>query len=188
MPAGGVTGYAAINARVRVKYASLLSASDYAALSEAADFDALITVLKHTAYGPYLEAVKDKDLTPRRVTYELKGRLADSYKSIIQTAPGNTKPLVAQLYRFFEVDNLKAVLRGIVTGASWDRVRYVLFPIGEGTDIPAQEMLEAGSVASAGRPTSIRPTWSSNTWASTQTCSKSATSNRTVPSETYSPS
>ena len=149
MPGGGVTGYAAINARVRVKYATLLTPQDYAALSEAADFASLIGVLKHTAYGPYLDEVKDKDLTPRRAIYEIKGRLADSYRSIVQTAPENTKPLVAQLYRFFEVDNLKAVLRGIITGASWDRVRYVLFPLGENTVIPAQEMLEAGNIASA---------------------------------------
>jgi V/A-type H+-transporting ATPase subunit C len=149
MPSGGVSGYAAINARVRVKYATLLTAQDYASLSEAPDFASLIGQLKHTAYGPFLDTVKDKDLTARRATYEIRKRLAESYRSLVQTAPENTRPLVAQLYRFYEVDNLKAVLRGIVTGASWDRIRYVLFPLGDDPAVPAQAMVEAGNVAAA---------------------------------------
>jgi V/A-type H+/Na+-transporting ATPase subunit C len=149
MASGGVTGYAAINARVRVKYATLLGPQDYATLAETPDFAGLIAQLKHTAYEPYLETMKDKDFNPRRAEFEIKRRLADSYVSIIQTAPENTKPLVTHLYRFFEIDNLKAVLRGIVSGASWDRIRYVLFPLGSYSAIPAQAMVEAGNVAAA---------------------------------------
>ena len=59
------------------------------------------------------------------------------------------RPLLTQLYRHFEVDNLKAVLRGIVIGASWERVRYVLFPVGSTSSIPAEAMVETGSVAAA---------------------------------------
>ena len=58
----GVTDYAALNARVRVLYARLLNSISWAALFEANDFNALVTVLKRTDYGPYLESVKDKDL------------------------------------------------------------------------------------------------------------------------------
>ena len=61
-------------------------------------------------------------------------------------APDHAQPVLLQMFRYFEVDNLKAVLRGIVTGATWDRVRYVLFPLGKETVLPAQEMVEAGSV------------------------------------------
>ena len=61
----------------------------------------------------------------------------------------HTRPLLVQLYRSFEVDNLKAVLRGIVTGASWDRVSHVLFPYGPTTVLPAEAMLEAGNVSAA---------------------------------------
>jgi V/A-type H+-transporting ATPase subunit C len=57
--------------------------------------------------------------------------------------------VLVQLYRSFEIDNLKAVLRGIVSHASWDKVRYVLFPIGEMGVIPAQEMLESGNIQTA---------------------------------------
>jgi V/A-type H+-transporting ATPase subunit C len=156
MPKTGVSGYAAISARVRAMYSSLLSPADLARLSDAADFPSLMAQLKSTAYGPYLESLKDKDVTPRRVLSQIKNRLADSYTSVIGMAPEHTRPLLTQLYRYFEVGNLKAVLRGIVTGSShgadeflWERVRNVLFPFGSKSVLPAQAMLETGSVASA---------------------------------------
>jgi V/A-type H+-transporting ATPase subunit C len=63
--------------------------------------------------------------------------------------PKHAYPTLLQLYRYYEVDNLKAILRGIVTGASWDRVRYVLFPFGTAAVFQAQPLLEAGNVDNA---------------------------------------
>ena len=156
MASGGVTGYAAISARVRAMYSDLLTPQDMMRLSDTPDLASLLSALKTTAYGPYLEGLKDKEVTPRRVISQIKGKLADSYYSVIQMAPENTRPLVKQLYRYFEVGNLKAVLRGIVTVSSWnndtplwDRVRDVLFPLGAASSIPAQAMVESGSVGTA---------------------------------------
>jgi vacuolar-type H+-ATPase subunit C/Vma6 len=74
------------------------------------------------------------------------------YSSVVQQAPEQTRPLVRQLFRYFEVGNLKAVLRSIQTVSSWnsdiaawDRVREVLFPFGSFSTIPAQAMVESGS-------------------------------------------
>jgi V/A-type H+/Na+-transporting ATPase subunit C len=149
MASSGVSGYAAISARVRAMYSSLLSDQDFIRLGDAPDFPSLIGLLKQTAYGPYLESLKDKDLTPRKVDLQIKGRIADSYYSIIHTSPEHARPLLKQLYRNFEVGNLKAVLRGIVTDPSWDRVGDVLFPMGSLTVLPAQAMVETGSIGSA---------------------------------------
>jgi V/A-type H+/Na+-transporting ATPase subunit C len=154
--AGGVADYAAISARVRAMYADLLTPQDMVRLSEASDFLTLFNSLKSTAYGPYLEGLKDKDINPRRVITQIKRKLADSFYSVIQMAPVQTRPLVKQLYRYYEIGNLKAVLRGIVTvsawnteTALWDRVREVLFPLGAASVLPAQAMVESGSVATA---------------------------------------
>ncbi len=149
MLSSGVSDYAALNARVRVMYASLYSQEVINELGEAVDFASLISQLKHSPYGPYLDRASDKDLTPRRSVFQIKGRLADDFASIIGMSPRTTRALLVQLYRYFAVDNLKAVLRGIVTGASWDRVRYVLFPPNSYIDFPAQSMMEAGNVGSA---------------------------------------
>src|SRR5262245_24519997 len=107
--AGGVADYAAISARVRAKYAELLTPQQILQLSEATDFQSLFNSLKSTAYEPYLEELKDKDINPRRVIIQVKKKLADSYYSVIQMAPVQTRPLVKQLYRYFEIGNLKAI-------------------------------------------------------------------------------
>jgi V/A-type H+-transporting ATPase subunit C len=154
--AGGVADYAAISARVRAKYAELLTPQDFVRLSETPDFISLFNALKSTAYGPYLEGLKDKDINPRRVIFQIKRKLAEAYYSVIQMAPVQTRPLVKQLYRYYEIGNLKAILRSLVTvfggtteTALWDRVREVLFPLGEASVLPAQAMVESGSVATA---------------------------------------
>ncbi|MBE7534700.1 MAG: V-type ATPase subunit [Anaerolineales bacterium] len=155
--AGGVSGYAAISAKVRAMYSNLLTPQDISRLSESPDFSSLISALKHTQYGPYLSALKDNELTPRRAVQQIKRRLADTYASVVQMSPTQARPLIRQLYRSFELGNLKAVLRSIVTVSSswnadeapWDRVREVLFPFGSFSTLPAQAMVESGSVASA---------------------------------------
>ncbi|MGE5373492.1 MAG: V-type ATPase subunit [Bacteroidota bacterium] len=147
--ANGVSGYAAISARVRAMYSSLLSPQDFARLSDSPDFPTLIAQLKTTAYGPYLESLKEKDLTPQKVDSQIKGRLADSYASVIQMAPQHAKPILKQMYRYFEVENIKAILRGILTNSSWERIGEILFPMGSMSVLPAQAMVESGSVGSA---------------------------------------
>jgi V/A-type H+-transporting ATPase subunit C len=152
----GVSDYAAISARVRAMYAELLTPQDMVRLSEAQDFQSLFNALKSTSYGPYLEGLKDKDINPKRVITQIKRKLADAFYSVIQMSPVQTRPLVKQLYRYYEIGNLKAVLRGIVTVSSWgaettlwDKVRDVLFPLNSASVLPAQAMIESGSVATA---------------------------------------
>ena len=64
-------------------------------------------------------------------------------------APVHARPILKQLYRYFEVQNLKAILRAVIIDPSWERAQDVLFPMGEMTVLPAQAMLESGSVGAA---------------------------------------
>ncbi len=145
----GVFGYAAIHARVRAMYSTLLTPEEWADLANAADYGALIGLLRRTVYGPYLIRVDEGDLSPKRAVFQIKSQMADVCAAVIRVAPDQTCPLLTQLYREFEVDNLKAVLRGILSGAAWDQIRYVLFPLGAVTVLPAQAMVESGTVAAA---------------------------------------
>ena len=146
---GGVVEYAAINSRVRAMYSGLLTSQECVRLREASDLSGLIEVLKGTVYASYVTELEDRNLTPRRAVYEVRRHLADVYVSVIQSAPDQVRNLLTKLYRHFEVGNLKAALRGIVAGASWDQIRYVLFPFGPITVLPAQAMVEAGNVGAA---------------------------------------
>jgi V/A-type H+-transporting ATPase subunit C len=146
---GSVSEYAAIQARVRAMYSKLFTSLIWAGLCEAYDFDTLLELIRQTAYGPYLSRVQNNLLTPRRSIFQIQQRMADAYVTIIRLAPRPTRPLLTQLYRHFEIDNLKAVLRGIVTGAAWEQVLYLLFPLGPVTVLPARRMMEAGSMEAA---------------------------------------
>jgi V/A-type H+-transporting ATPase subunit C len=130
-------------------YSTLLSPQDFARLSDSPDLPTLITQLKQTPYGPYLESLKEKDLTPQKVDLAVKGRLGDTYRSVTQMAPEHARPILKQLYRYFEIQNLKAILRGVITDPTWERIEDVLFPMGGMTVLPAQAMLESGSVSAA---------------------------------------
>jgi V/A-type H+-transporting ATPase subunit C len=130
-------------------YSQMLSSEAWTRLCEATDFAALMAVLRETVYGPYLAEVDAKDLTSRRAVSQIRGHLANAYLTVIRLVPEHTRALVRQLYRLFEVDNLKAVLRGVATGASWEEVRYVLFPLGSHTILAPRAMMEAGSVRAA---------------------------------------
>jgi V/A-type H+-transporting ATPase subunit C len=157
MAGGGVTAYAGISARVRAMYADLLTPEDLRQLQEAPDFSSLLTSLKGTAYRPYLEGLKDKEIDTRWAIAQVKTKLADVYYSVVQMSPDNARPLLRQLYRYYEVGNLKAVLRALVTVplstsgeiSLWGRVREVLFPLGSASVLPAEAMVEAGSVVAA---------------------------------------
>ena len=71
---GGVSGYAALNARVRAMYSSLLSPQDMLRLSDAADLPALIGLLKPTVYGPYLGKFKGNGTRPPLHHFKITGQ------------------------------------------------------------------------------------------------------------------
>lgn len=154
--AGGVAGYGALSARVRVKYSNLLSGQALHALGETEDFPSLIDALKRTTYGPDLDAEREQEHRLQDVIRGLRRRQAAEARSVIQAAPGSSRRLLLQLFRRHEVNNLKAVLRAIATTAGtkgdrtvWERLESLLFPLGTQTQIPAEAMLETGAIPAA---------------------------------------
>jgi len=146
-----VNAYSLVHATVRALYSTMLAPETWSALVEAQDFDAVLTVLSKTVYGPYLQ-IERQELTPRRAIYQIRWHLADLYEKIIRLTPGPGQQLLLQLWRLYEVDNLKATLRGIETGASWDQVRHLLCPMAKYitlTTASMEKMIQSGDVARA---------------------------------------
>ena len=147
----GVSAYSQLNATVRALYSQMLAPETWSALVQARGFDAVLNVLSKTVYGPYLEVECD-EMTPRRAVYQITWHLADVYEKLIHLAPRPSRELLLQLWRLYEVDNLKATLRGIETGAPWDQVRYLLWPTVRYTTLPAvdlEKMVLTGDMARA---------------------------------------
>jgi V/A-type H+-transporting ATPase subunit C len=145
----GASSYAAINARVRAMYSDRISAEKWNALEETTDLRGFTAGLADTPYGPYLGRVPAENLTPRRTAYQIQGRIADIYTTIIRLSNGPSRTVIRQTYRHFETDNVKAVLRGVENGAAWTQVQFVLFPYGEEAVLPGEQMSQAGDIRSA---------------------------------------
>jgi V/A-type H+-transporting ATPase subunit C len=149
MVGGRVPEYAAVHARVRGMYADMLAPETWVALREAVSYASLIEILKETVYGSYLAEVEDKTLTPRRAVYQVKKHLAKAFDVLVPLVPRLARFLMVQIYHRYEVDNLKALMRGIERGTAWERVRYVLFPLGSFTTLDAEGLMEAEGVGAA---------------------------------------
>jgi len=147
----GVRAYSLVHATVRALYSTMLTPETWNTLAQAQDFDAVLTILPKTVYAPYLQ-IERQELTPRRAVYQIRWHLTDVYEKLIRLTPEPGQQLLLQLWRLYEVDNLKATLRGIETGASWDQVRHLLYPMTEYITLTAadvEKMVRSGDVARA---------------------------------------
>jgi V/A-type H+-transporting ATPase subunit C len=145
----GVSVFAGLHAHARAIYSEKLDAETRTRLSAAADLKAMIDILDGTAYGPHLRKVAEERLTARRMVYQLRGRIAEIYASILHWTPAPYRKVMEQVFRRYEIDNLKAVLRGVETGAGWNEVQFVLFPYGPESVLPMETMAESGDIRSA---------------------------------------
>jgi len=146
-----VKAYSLVHATVRALYSTMLAPEIWDTLVQAQDLDTLLSGLSKTVYGPYLQ-IKRQELTPRRAVYQIRWHLADVYEKLIRLTPEPGQQLLLQLWRIYEVDNLKATLRGVETGASWDQVRHLLRPMAKYTTLTTanmEEMIRSGDVVRA---------------------------------------
>lgn len=158
------TPYAAVHTTARALYADLLTPEQLALLNRAPDLSTLLAQLTTTPYGPYLNIARQL-LTPRRIVYQLRLRLAAVYAKLLHFAPTPARALLTELWRLYEVDNLKAVLRGITRNATWREVRFLLAPMPHHTALPLNallRLLETGNMERAierlrGLPTYFKP-------------------------------
>jgi vacuolar-type H+-ATPase subunit C/Vma6 len=149
MSVASVSTYSMVHATVRALYSKMLGPDTWAALVQAKDLDAVFSVLFKTAYSSHLIL---KGITPRRAVYQIRRRLADVYEKLIRLLPGEGSQLLLWLWRLYEVDDLKAVLRGIEAHASWEQVLLLLYPKPKHALLSLdtmQRMVQSGDVARA---------------------------------------
>ena len=125
MSVTSVSTYSMVHATVRALYSMMLGPDTWTALVQAKDLDAVFSILSKTAYSSHLIL---KDITPRRAAHQIRRRLADTYEKLIRLLPGEGSQLLLWLWRLYEVDDIKAVLRGIEAHASWEQILLLLHP------------------------------------------------------------
>jgi V/A-type H+-transporting ATPase subunit C len=137
----GIDAYALVHATVRALRPELLSPEVWTALIQAESYDAVLDALEKTVYGPYLDIPGGRArLTPRRLIYQLRWHLSDMYVKLIGLMPEPGRQLLVELWHHYEVDNIKAVLRGIETGATWEQILFLLEPMGKYTALTIADL------------------------------------------------
>lgn len=154
--AGGLADYAALCARVRIKYSRLLSGAEMQILQEAPNLNSLAGSLQRTAYADTLLLGKDLALTPTRIIQAIRQRLQGEAASVIQGAPMAARRVLRQVHRQHEVANLKALLRGVAAQGSvpggtsrWERLGPILFPVASPSGFIPRQVAEAETIAAA---------------------------------------
>jgi len=153
MAAQGIDAYALVHATVRALRTALLSQERWTALIQAESYDAVLDVLAETVYGPYLEIPGGRSrLTPRRLIYQIRWHLSEVYAKLISLMADPGRQLLVELWHHYEVDNIKAVLRGIETNAAWEEVLFLLYPMAKYTTLAItdlEEMVRSGDIEQA---------------------------------------
>ena len=146
-----VNDYAFVHATVRALYSTMLTEDVWESLAQAPDYQAILGILTKTVYEPYLQ-LDPQVLTPRRAAYQLRERLGALYEKLIPLTPDSGQQLLIQLWHMYEVDNVKAVLRGVEAKASWYQIRHLLYPMNRYITLTRddmEKMSHAGSVEQA---------------------------------------
>jgi ATP synthase A1 C subunit len=120
------------NSRVRGLRGRLLTAADYEALINLKSAEECLTHLRATHYGPYIEraGVRLEGAWPI-VSTAMSRNLADTFALLWNVAPAPARPLLKAVLSYWEVSNLKAVIRGLARGLKRDEIRSVFIPAGE---------------------------------------------------------
>lgn len=149
--ASAVSSYSVLHAVTRALYADLLAGLSWQSLIQAPDFDGVLTLLAKSPYAGYLE-IDRALLTPRRAVYQIRQHLAHVYHKLIRLAPSAACPVLESLWQHYEVDNIKAALRGCQARASWDKVLHLLYPMLGHTSVDddhLRDIVQADDIESA---------------------------------------
>lgn len=139
--------YAAANARARSGVANLVPPVIWAELLSAPTLSALVQQLSGTAYRDVLAYPAGEILDPGRVESALWQYLVRAYRAPLSFLRGGPRALVDGLWRRFEVDNLKTILRTVGRNVAPARVRASLIPLGSASDLPWEDLTNANSVS-----------------------------------------
>lgn len=145
----GVSAYGVLNVRVRAGLGELLNQDKYSRMNECSDLPGLVNILRETVYAQALSKADEKKANPRYLAYLIRTHLAEKFKIVADNAPKDVEPLIDQLFRLYEVDNLKATFRSLVAKDGWSKLSHLLFPMGDFQTLPYERLLAAGSVPEA---------------------------------------
>lgn len=120
------------NAKVRGLRSRQLTEQDHHFLLAAKDLSTLLSYLGTTSYGTYLPDPRQGTPELPALERQLSRPLMQDYAKIIRSLPGQKeRDMILALFRRFEAENLKLVLRALFMGLAKEEVAHLLYPLGQ---------------------------------------------------------
>jgi len=138
--------FAYINARVKVMNSRLLPAARLDELFRASDLDAVIQGLADTPYNVELAEALSRFTGVRAVDEGLSQNFSHTTQRILSFADGEARDLIEVVLLRYDLQSLRAIIRGKLTGRSQDEIVGTLFPGGLLTEVKLRELLQQPDV------------------------------------------
>jgi len=138
--------YAAASARVAGLRAELLSLQDWENLLTADSLPRVLDTLRATVYGRVMRGTEGGAPSLQSLERRLMGLAAENVVKAMALVRGATRDLLDTWWRHYELENLKAVFRGVEQGLSPAQIREYLIPLGERSQIDWEALLHERSV------------------------------------------
>ncbi|MCL5263922.1 MAG: V-type ATPase subunit [Chloroflexi bacterium] len=138
--------YAKPHARVRAMISELVTPGQKRGLVVSPGLEDALRQLYSTTYGTELAGVPTDGIRLLPVEKAFERNLVNAYDRVIRSLDGPPRVLVVEMLRRCEVDNLKAILGGVVTGVGAEEVGPNLLPLGRLSRLRLDDLLAARSV------------------------------------------
>jgi V/A-type H+-transporting ATPase subunit C len=134
-----------INARVRAWKGDLFSETKYSEFLSVDSLEGFVGKLKGTPYGFDLEEARARFRGKDEITIlekGLKGNLIRTFRKIWDESPSDARILIKVILSFWDIYNLKTIIRGIHRGVSPDELYSILIPAGDFDESALRELTQ----------------------------------------------
>jgi V/A-type H+-transporting ATPase subunit C len=145
----GASTYGVVNVKVRAAKAELLSAADFVKLTSCYDVKAIALQLQETIYDKYLVGIDSQTITSQELVRKIRQRIPEKFSVIHDNLQNHDQTFIELIFSWYELINLKTVLRGINYSSSWENIQPLLIPLGRFESLPFEIMVASGSIEQA---------------------------------------
>jgi len=131
-----------INARVKVMKSQLLPPSRLEELLHAGDLDAFIQALGETPYNVELQEALSRFTGLRAVDEALSQNFYHTTRRILSFADGDPRRLIEVVLLRYDLQNIRAIVRGRHTGKTEEEILATLYPGGLLSEAKLRELLQ----------------------------------------------
>lgn len=118
------------HARLRALHGRRFNRTAYERLLALPDLPAIVIFLRDSRYGRVIATVEQEGSDLERVEEALRRHLSETFRWLLRLSDAEPWPPVERLLGYWEIQNLKTIVRGRVAGVSSEEILSALMPTG----------------------------------------------------------